>query len=74
MIRSFSSCLSGTSISTLSTSETEGKLENASSFRRSSSRLPAVLSAVKPERPELARMRSSQTTDSMPAAWSFSIL
>ena len=73
MIPSFAGWSSGMSRSAESTSETEGSRSNAAAFRRSSARDAAVERALNPERPA-ARMRFSQTTDSVPRACRFSRL
>jgi hypothetical protein len=70
----FSGWPSGSSIRMLSTLETEGRADRASCLRRSSSRFEALASAAKPDRPALATMRSSHSTDSTPLACSLSML
>jgi hypothetical protein len=71
MILSFACCWSGMSRSTESTSDTVFSARNALYLARSSSSESAVASAVNPERPAVARMRFSQTTDSVPKACKF---
>ena len=74
MMAIFSGWLSGITRKTESTSETDGSFSKACSFRRSSSRLVAEASPLKPDRPVVSRIRRSQSTDSVPLAWRFSRL
>ena len=60
---------SGIRSSAESTSETLASFEKASCFCRSSSSERALASAENPERPAVARMRRSQTTDSVFLDW-----
>jgi hypothetical protein len=70
----FSVCRSGSTDSTLWTSETEGRRANAACLASSSTRDVAVESAANTERPEAAAAFRSHTTDSVPSAWRFNKL
>ena len=74
MIFRFSACWSGISSSAESTSDTVLRRRNAACLIRSSSSVSALDSAAKPERPEVARIFFSHTTDSVPRAWRLSRL
>jgi len=74
MIFCFSGWSSGMSRSAESTPETVGSRPKAACLRRSSSSESALASAVNPERPAIARIFRSQTTDSVPLAWRWSRL
>ena len=71
---SFSACWSGSTDSTLWTSDTEDRRWNAACLTSSVARDGADESAANTERPAAAAAFRSQTTDSVPSAWRFNKL
>ena len=74
MIFCFSGWSSGMSSRAESTSDTLGSWRKAWCLARSSSSVSALDMAAKPERPEVARIFFSHTTDSVPCACKLSRL